>query len=180
MIHSEMARARRTSLPQRGVTMVEALVALVVLSVGMLGIAGLYVSSLQAGRTALTRTQAVNLVNDMIDRIRANANARILYANASYGGGPAVQGCVVTNNCSVAALAQDDLANWILAAQAALPGVPTAVVTFTPAAATGRPDRYQVTVTWQEAGNETARDATTGALQNLTYTANLSMIPSVP
>ncbi len=65
--------------------MVEALVALVVLSVGMLGIAGLYVSSLRAERTAQLRTQAVTLVNDMIDRIRANAQARVgydLYKNA--------------------------------------------------------------------------------------------------
>lgn len=159
--------------------MVEALVALVVLSVGMLGIAGLYVSSLQAGRTALSRTQAVNLVNDMIDRIRANATARVAYDNATYGGNPVAQGCVVTNNCSGDKLAQDDLATWIAATRAALPGTPTAVVTYTQAAATGRPDRYQVTITWQEAGNETARDAD-GTLLNLTYTANLSMIPSVP
>jgi type IV pilus assembly protein PilV len=169
----------RKSFRQRGITMVEALVALVVLSVGMLGIAGLYVSSLQAGRTALSRTQAVNLVNDMIDRIRANATARNAYANATYAGGPAVQGCVTTNNCAVDKLAQDDLARWILATQGALPGTPTAVVTFTAAASTGRPDRYQVVVTWQEAGNETARD-TSGALLDLNYTANLSMIPSVP
>jgi type IV pilus assembly protein PilV len=179
MIHLVKRDTRRKSLRQRGITMVEALVALVVLSVGMLGIAGLYVSSLQAGRTALSRTQAVNLVNDMIDRIRANGTAGIAYANATYGGAPAVRGCVVTNNCSVTKLAEDDLATWIQATQTALPGTPTAVVTFTAAASTGRPDRYQVTVTWQEAGNETARDDT-GALLNLNYTANLSMIPSAP
>jgi type IV pilus assembly protein PilV len=179
MIHAVKTDTQRKAFRQRGITMVEALVALVVLSVGMLGIAGLYVSSLQAGRTALSRTQAVNLVNDMIDRIRANATAGIAYANATYAGAPAAQGCVVTNNCSAIKLAQDDLANWILATQTALPGTPTAVVSFTPAAATGRPDRYQVVVTWQEAGNETARD-NTGTLLNLSYTANLSMIPSLP
>ena len=55
-----------------GFSIVEALVALVVLSVGMLGIAALYVESLRAGRTAVYRTQAVNLAADMADRIRAN------------------------------------------------------------------------------------------------------------
>ena len=47
---------------QRGITMVESLVALVVLSIGLLGIASLYVTSLRTGRTALIRTQAVSLV----------------------------------------------------------------------------------------------------------------------
>jgi len=164
---------------QHGFTIVESLVALVVLSVGMLGIAGLYVSSLQAGRTALSRTQAVSLVNDMIDRIRANASARDAYDMDTYSDAPVVRGCVTTNNCSTGLLAEDDLARWVTATQGALPGTPTANVEVTLAAATGRPDRYQVTVTWQEAGNETARDAA-GALQNLSYTGNLSIIPAAP
>ena len=58
-----------------GFSIVEALVALVVLSVGMLGIAALYVESLRAGRSAVYHTQAVNLAADMADRIRANRMA---------------------------------------------------------------------------------------------------------
>ena len=49
-------------LRQRGVTMIEALVALVVLSLGMLGIATLYLTTLRAARSAITRMQAVNLL----------------------------------------------------------------------------------------------------------------------
>ena len=45
--------------PARGFTMVETLVALVVLSIGLLGIAALYLDSLRAGRTALNRTTAI-------------------------------------------------------------------------------------------------------------------------
>lgn len=73
-------------MSQRGVTIVEGLVALVILSVGMLGIASLYVASLKTGRTALTRTNAVNLVNDMLDSIRANGTATTSYRFA--GGEP--------------------------------------------------------------------------------------------
>ena len=58
-----------------GISMVEALVALVIISVGMLGIAGLYLCSLQAGRSANLRMQAVNLTTDLADRIRANREA---------------------------------------------------------------------------------------------------------
>ena len=64
----------------RGFSLVEVLVALIVLSVGMLGIASLYVDSLRAGRTALLRTQAVFLATDMADRIRANPTAGAAYA----------------------------------------------------------------------------------------------------
>ena len=55
-----------------GVSIVEVLVALVIISVGMLGIAGLYLSSLQAGRSANLRVQALNLASDLADRIRSN------------------------------------------------------------------------------------------------------------
>lgn len=164
---------------QQGISMVEALVALVVLSVGMLGIAGLYVSSLQAGRTALSRTQAVTLVNDMIDRIRANASAGEAYNSSKYGTSPKTHGCVVTSNCTSAQLAEDDLATWTAAAKDSLPGTPKATVVRTAAASTGRPDRYQVTIVWQEAGNETAIDSA-GKQTDLSYTANLSMLPSTP
>ena len=60
---------------QRGISMVEALVALVVIAVGMLGIAGLYLSSLQASRSAKLRSYAVELAGSIADRIRANRDA---------------------------------------------------------------------------------------------------------
>ena len=51
----------------RGFTLLEVLVALVVISVGMLGIAGLYVQSMQAGRTSMFRHHAVTLAGDVAD-----------------------------------------------------------------------------------------------------------------
>ncbi|HEX9773028.1 MAG TPA: type IV pilus modification protein PilV [Steroidobacteraceae bacterium] len=56
----------------RGFTLVEGLIALLVLSIGMLGIAALYVETLQSGRSAQVRTQAVSIAADLADRIRAN------------------------------------------------------------------------------------------------------------
>lgn len=55
-----------------GIGLIEVLVALVILAVGMLGIASLYVTTLQAKITAQSRMQAINLADDMADRIRAN------------------------------------------------------------------------------------------------------------
>jgi type IV pilus assembly protein PilV len=162
--------ARRAHI--KGATMVEAMVALVVLSVGMLGIASLYVTSLQAGRTALVRTQAVTQVNDMIDRIRANALARDAYdLSKSNGGKPTSQGCIAGDtNCSYQELAQDDLATWIAATKEAVPGTTGLDVKVKLAAATGRPDQYLVRVEWKGAGD----------MQTLSYQGNLSLIPVLP
>jgi type IV pilus assembly protein PilV len=117
-----MSTQRNATPPQslRGFTLVEALVALLILSVGMLGIAGLFVESVRSSRTALLRTQAVNLVADMADRIRANTSAREAYDSASYAADPAPQDCAPSNvsagaNCTLQELAEDDLARWIAA-----------------------------------------------------------------
>lgn len=146
-----------------GFSIVEALVALVVLAVGMLGIAALYVESLRAGRSAVYRTQAVNLASDMADRIRANRNAGEAYELAG-GDNPAVQGCADTGGgsatCAPEALAQDDLARWLAAIREALPGngndTPSGTIDVEPAVV---PTQYTITVTWSEPGEA----------QNLTY-----------
>jgi type IV pilus assembly protein PilV len=134
----------------RGITMVESLVALVVLSVGMLGIAGLYISSLKAGRSALVRTQAVNLATDIADRIRANRDGRESYDTSLYGGAPAIQGCLAAN-CTPATLAQDDLARWLVTLRAVMPGNAVGTVTFQDLP--GPLDQYTVQVSWLESGD---------------------------
>jgi type IV pilus assembly protein PilV len=52
--------------------MVELLVAVLVLGIGILGMAGLQVHSLQQNRAALMHGEAVHLAYDIVDRIRAN------------------------------------------------------------------------------------------------------------
>ena len=98
-------------------------VALVVIAVGMLGIAGLYLSSLQSSRSAKLRAQAVQLAGSIADRIRANRDAVMAYNTADYGGEPADIDCE-TRRCEKEELAQDDLAEWIADIQATLPGWP--------------------------------------------------------
>lgn len=146
--------------------MVEALVALVVLSIGLLGIAGLFVESLRSSRTALFRTHAANLAGDIADRIRANGNGRDAYDTTTYAGAPALHACAPTavlagGNCSVAELAEDDLARWQAAVSDALPApadpATAAVVRYV--AAPGRPDRYLITIAWQEPGSPELRFA---------------------
>jgi type IV pilus assembly protein PilV len=68
-----MKRFNPTLLPRsRGFTLIEILVALIVLSVGLLGVAALQLSSLRANNSASFRSQATFLAYDIADRMRAN------------------------------------------------------------------------------------------------------------
>ena len=68
---------------QRGFSLIEVLVTIVILSTGMLGIAALYVESLKSGQSALARTKAINLAADMADRIRVNRAGEEFYVTNS-------------------------------------------------------------------------------------------------
>ena len=116
--------------------------ALLVLSIGLLGIAALYVETLRASRTALYRTEAVVQATDLADRMRANRNP----ANAYACGSP----CVPANGGN--AIADADLADWMNAIAAALPAGSADVAFTAPSATT--PAIYVITVNWTEVGQD--------------------------
>jgi type IV pilus assembly protein PilV len=129
-----------------GFTLVESLVAMVVLSVGMLGIAAMYVEGLRAGRTSVYRQAAVELASDLADRIRANPTA-----GAAYAGAAGLNGCVNgAGDCTPAQLAADDLSWWQSNVDVLLPAgdsdVDVAVV------AGAGVNNYTITLTWSEPG----------------------------
>lgn len=129
---------------QRGFSLVEVLVALIIMSVGMLGIASLYVQSMQAGRTSLFRHNAVTLAGDVADRIRANPNA-----GAAYEGAAANNNCVAAGtNCSGPQMAEQDILNW---EQQARDTLPNGDVTITIDALLV-PPTYRIAITWDEPG----------------------------
>jgi type IV pilus assembly protein PilV len=124
----------------RGFTLVEVLVALLVLSIGMLGIAALYLDSLRASRAALYRTQAVTLASDIADRIRANRTPIDAYDCSGT--------CVAGTGGNAVAIF--DINAWLANLQRELPGG-TGSLTFTTGAA-NTPNVYDVAVTWTEVG----------------------------
>lgn len=154
-----MIRVKRSR--SHGFSIVEALVALVVLSIGMLGIAALYVESLRAGRSAIYRTQAVNLATDLADRIRANRRGGLDYELPGTAPAPQPGNCAPTAttdsaNCSPAELAADDLGRWSQAIRQQLPGgtdgLPRGTVAVTPVAAMPGTFEYSIVITWSEPG----------------------------
>ena len=94
--------------------MIEILVTLVVLSIGLLGVAGMQASGLRNNHAAYTKTQAANLVMDMADRIRANPKGRASYAGFDTSDAiPDNPGCISSNNgCNPQQLAAYDLYEW--------------------------------------------------------------------
>jgi type IV pilus assembly protein PilV len=124
-----------------GFTLVETLIALLVLAVGLLGLAHLYVECLRATHAALLRSRAVTLSADLAERIRANRDP----ADAYDCGGSCGTG---TGGNTVAI---DDLQAWVTAVAALLPDGDCAV-TYT-AGTAGVPHSYLVTVSWVEIGH---------------------------
>jgi type IV pilus assembly protein PilV len=97
----------------RGFTVVEVLVALVVLSVGLLGIAKLMLFAARSNDSAYLRSQATALAYEMLDTMRANRSAAIAHAydtplgTAAAGASPCLAAA-----CSAANLALYDVYTW--------------------------------------------------------------------
>lgn len=117
--------------------MIEVLVAVLVLSFGLLGLAGLQASSLQYTHDASTRTAAAILAYDIIERIHTNDD------NADdYVGGAS---CAAADCCAPATVSvNNDLMCWTQALQRQLPSG---------AGSVAGPDAngfYTVNVSWLE------------------------------
>lgn len=145
----------------RGFSMIEALVALVILSIGLLGFGHLTLSALRESSVALGRTRAVYLISDMMERIRANPDAQDAYDCARYAGRPREHGCAPSGAparpCTARELAEDDLARWQTLANDALslvgPGSCKANVAYLAAASAEEPAKYRVELSWTERGS---------------------------
>ena len=132
----------------QGFSLVEVLIALIIMSVGMLGIAGLYVQSMQAGRTSMLRHHAVTLAGDVADRIRANPTAGAAYTAATGTN----NNCIAqSTNCNAAQMAANDIFVWQAQAASFLPvfsgGTQQVQVTYD---ATTNPPTYTIVVQWDE------------------------------
>lgn len=142
LIETSHINPRRRTV--QGFTLIEVLIALVIMSIGMLGIAGLYVHSMQAGRTSLFRHHAVTLAGDVADRIRANPRAVAAYVAAG-----ANNNCIDGGiDCTPAQMAANDILLWDQQAANTLPNGTVNIVVNNAIV----PPTYQITVTWTEPG----------------------------
>ena len=91
---------------QRGFSLIEVLVSVVIMSVGILGIAGMQVISLQQNRSALLRAEALQLGNDILDRMRANPLET--YAGVAFSDTPPA----TADNCRVDACTAEEMKDY--------------------------------------------------------------------
>jgi type IV pilus assembly protein PilV len=105
------------SSQQRGFSLLEMLVALVIFSIGLLAVAGLQTVSKQANFEGLQRTTASQIAHGLLEDIRMNGDAINIYrttdaiGSGNYGNEPA-PGCVIGSECNSAQKAAHDLWFW--------------------------------------------------------------------
>lgn len=104
-----------TTYRQQGVSLVESMIALLVISIGLLGIAALQVTSISQNSSALHHSQAVMAAYNMSDRIRANdisAAAFASYAGIDTNTGYSQNCTGIANVCTSAQMVTADAADW--------------------------------------------------------------------
>lgn len=110
MMHSSLRKK------QGGFSLLEILISVLILSIGLLGLAGLQLTALKNNTSAYNRSLATTLAYDIADRMRANKVAADAGAYlTAIGTGPSGAGSCVGagNNCDAGTLAAFDLDEWI-------------------------------------------------------------------
>lgn len=133
-----------------GFSLMEVLVALLLLAIGLLGFAGMQVIGLRNNANTSLRTQASLLAYDIIERMRANRDSVALhhYDIALADSAPA----------SPTTLAQQDIAYWLTTLGTTLPQGDGSIAVVVDAGA-GTAD-VTVTLQWEERAQEHATDKT--------------------
>lgn len=143
----------RVMYKNSGFTLIEVLIAMLVLEVGLLGLAGLQVVSLRNSQSAYNRSQATQLSYDLADRMRANSTGQAAYTSILPSSATAKTNCLPTtlptNGCSSTEMAENDLYEWNLTVTTIMP---SGMGTITVAA-----NIFTVSITWDDDrdGNDT-------------------------
>lgn len=152
---------------QRGFTLMEALVALVVAAVGILAVVAVQLRALGDTRVSVHRAQAIGLIDDLSERMRANPNALVHMEDyaADWGSGEeeAPPDPICSAACTPEQLARYDVWAWRQNVAAALPNGHAAIL-LAPAGSTATNDRRQVAVLvgWREPRDARLDDAADG------------------
>lgn len=149
---------------QKGFTLIEVLVAFLILSIGLLGVVALMVQSKVSQHQAVQRTRAVALADEMIERIRINPaqietyNIGLVPVGANIDTPEPSPDCA-TSTCSPAQMAVHDLWSWEQSLQgqaATIDGeaadgliMPRGCIVFEPAAARERTGQLTVIIEWR-------------------------------
>lgn len=153
-------------LRENGFSLIEVLVTIAITSFGLLGVAGLLMSAINAGQVSMNRSVAVELANDMADNIRSNWQALnggsfdAVPAGASVASGCSTQ--CMTGQCSPSDQANLQICLWRAQLNKRLPGGQGSIVVDTKnpkCVDQSLPCLVTVTVTWNESNYSSANSA---------------------
>jgi type IV pilus assembly protein PilV len=147
---------------QRGITLLESLVAIVVLAVAMLGMVSAQLRALAETQTGVRRAQAVRLIEDLAERIKANPEGFRQLPNylAHWDAVPEAPDCRAAP-CDAASLAAFDVATWKQSVADILPLGRSNIFEITGGAAAGATRQLGVVVGWR-ANERASNDASYG------------------
>lgn len=99
---------------QRGVSLIEVMMSVLIFSIGLIGLAGLMVMATRSNHTAYLRTQVTFLANSMADRMSGNPTGvwNGAYNETNYPVASGSVGCASGSSCSPANLAIHDQRLW--------------------------------------------------------------------
>ena len=172
-MHSANVRHKNS---QRGVSLIESLVAIVVMSLGILGILGVQMRTLADTQTSVRRAQAIRLIEDLSERMKVNPSA--LGSMASYTTAwnttPTSPADCKTTACNNGQLAVYDMVQWKQSVKNTLPSADANV--FVVADETDAANRRQlgVMISWRENERESTADYTNPLATATTGGANVS------
>ena len=111
---------------QRGITLIESLVAIFVTALGILGILGVQMRTLADTQTSVRRAQAVRLIEDLGERLKVHPNSLMVLSSYQSGWSPTLPTPPAGTDCAAVAcnaadLAAYDVAEWKRAVQRSLP-----------------------------------------------------------
>jgi type IV pilus assembly protein PilV len=133
---------------QSGFTLLEVMIALVIFSIGLLGLAGLQAGGLRSNTQAQLRTIATIQAYDMAERIRSNPRGVVDGDYNALDDATPTAGDCISNTCTAAEMATYDYYEWELNTQNVLP---SGHGTVSSAAVGGGAARlFTITVMWDE------------------------------
>jgi type IV pilus assembly protein PilV len=133
---------------QRGIALIESLIAIVVTALGILGILGVQMRTLSDTSTTVRRAQAIRLIEDLGERMRVSPNA-IASAGIFNGSSSITPPTNCNSGCDVSSLAAYDLKIWKDTVANTLPSG-QAIVFLPPAETAGQSSQLGVMIAWRQ------------------------------
>lgn len=151
---------------QRGVSLIESLVAIVVTALGILGILGVQMRTLADTQTGVRRAQAIRLIEDLSEHTKANPNALSNFNSylLAWGTPPAIVVNCKSTACTSDQLALYDLAQWRQSVTSSLPNADATIFAVPDETVAGNNRQLGVMISWRE--NE--KNTETGAIFKIT------------